>query len=241
MKKVFLILSTFILIGCNQSSPNKNTQEIIVESTNIDKLKGDSIKPKNDIDTVKNSSFTRQLDYKEINLTDSTLFTYFNLDSFDLRASNYGSFAESLNSFRTKDELYNYFQNKRVYEDYIYPINIWYFSIQKTNSDETILTILEGDEHCCNELHYLVYDSNNKLLSDNILAGTGGDGMWAYDKYGIFINDSTYKMTMVEFSEEDLSDSEEIITEIDSTITFYRYNKSDSLKVMSSEHFKKTL
>lgn len=168
---------------------------------------------------------------------DTNDFKYSNLKEFDLRNWYVGKMDEKLKS-PTKEKLVNYIQNERLNLENVYPNSWKYFSIQKNEELEKIITIIEGDESCCSDLHYLVYNEQNELLSDNIIAGTGGDGMWAYDQYGKFVNDSTYILTRIDMEEIELANGG-TETQIDSVITNYRFYKNKPFEKLTEQKFKK--
>uniref|UniRef100_UPI0040499ADF hypothetical protein n=1 Tax=Flavobacterium sp. TaxID=239 RepID=UPI0040499ADF len=170
---------------------------------------------------------------------DSLNFKYVNLTKFDLRGWYGERLREELKPFTSKEKLLQYFQNNRMIGDDIYPENYQYFSIQKNDKFEKIITIIEGDESCCHDLHYLIYDNENKLISDHIVAGTGGDGMWSYDQFGEFANDSTYILTRVDMEETELDNGDSEI-EIDSIIINYRFYKNKPFEKLTELKFKKT-
>ena len=87
-------------------------------------------------------------------------------------------------------------------------------------------------------MHFLIYDKKNKLLSDNVVAGTGGDGMWHYDAFGKFLDDSTYQLIRVDFEEIEL-ENDEYTQKIDSTVTTYRFYKDQNLKIIDEKKFEK--
>ena len=154
---------------------------------------------------------TKKSDSLFINPND---FKYSNLNEFDLRGWYYGKIVDSLKSFSSKEKLVEYFQDDRLKGENIYPVNYQYFSIQKNDNSE------------------------NKLLSDNIVAGTGGDGMWGYDQYGKFVNDSIYVLTRIDMEEIELENGG-TKTEIDSVITSYRFYKSKPFEKLTEQKFKK--
>jgi hypothetical protein len=170
---------------------------------------------------------------------DSTNFNFFNLKEFDLRDWYIGKMDEELKS-PTKEKLLEYFQDDRINGENIYLANFKYFSIQKNEPTEKIITIIERDESCCSDLHYLVFNEKNELLSDNIIAGTGGDGMWSYDQYGKFLNDSTYILTRIDIEEIEVNESgTETEIHIDSIITNFRFHKRKTFIKLSEREFKK--
>ena len=173
----------------------------------------------------------------ETEFIDSINFKFFNLKEFDLRDWYVGKMDKELKS-PTKEKLVNYIQNERLTLENVYPNSWKYFSVQKNEELEKIITIIEGNESCCSDLHYLVYNEQNELLSDNIIARTGGDGMWSYDQYGKFENDSTYVLTRIDVEEIELeNDGTEI--HIDSVITNYRFYKNKKFEKLTERKFNK--
>ena len=87
-----------------------------------------------------------------------------------------------------------------------------------------------------------MFNEKNELLSDNIIAGTGGDGMWSYDQYGKFLNDSTYVLTRIDLEGIDINESgTETEIHIDSVITNFRFHKRKTFSKLSEQKFKKIL
>lgn len=223
-----LIFLTFSCIDKKEETKSKKTQVGQIETTNPDVENLNELKSEKNIKTQKSNRV----------FIDSTNFKYFDLKEFDLRGWDYGKITNELKSFYSKEKLIEYFQNDRFNSENIYPVNYHFFSIQKNEANEKIITLLEGDESCCNDLHYLIYNSENELISDNIVAGTGGDGMWSYNQYGKFINDSTYVLTRVDLEEVELENGGSEL-QIDSVITNYRFYKSKPFNKLSEHKFKK--
>ncbi len=167
-----------------------------------------------------------------ISFVDSTQFLFYELDSFDLRNWYYGKRQQliSLDSVSLK----KYFQDTRPLQK---GLGSKYFSIQRNTEEEKVITlIVEHQESGTASLHLLIYDSSNKLVSNNIVASTGGDGGSDGDCYGTFIDDSTYKMTCV--STQTLYHEikgEELL--IDSTIQILKFNKNMQLEKNSEKIF----
>ncbi|WP_431110431.1 hypothetical protein [Winogradskyella poriferorum] len=216
MNKILVYILIFLTFSC------VDKKERISINTDSAELKTEPI-----VETKKSDSL----------FIDPNDFKYSNLKEFDLRNWYIGKMDEELKS-PTKEKLVNYIQNERLTLENVYPNSWKYFSIQKNEELEKIITIIEGDESCCSDLHYLVYNEQNELLSDNIIAGTGGDGMWAYDQYGKFINDSTYILTRIDMEEIELANGG-TKTQIDSVITNYRFYKNKPFKKLTEQKFKK--
>ena len=219
MKKIITYILIFLTFSCVEKKKESKSESekiqiepmgIISVNTNSTQLKTESI-----LKSKKNDSL----------FINPNNFKYSNLNEFDLRGWYYGKIIDSLKSFSLKKKLVEYFQDDRLNGENIYPVNYQYFSIQKNGKSEKIITIIEGDESCCHNLHYLIYNSENKLISGNIVAGTGGDGMWGYDQYGKFVDDSTYVLTRVDMEEVELGNGG-TETRIDSVITNYRFHKN---------------
>ncbi len=226
-------LLTYILIFlsfCCVRKRKESVSDVKIDKKEIASINTDSneLKAEPTVETKKYDSL----------FIDPNNFKYSKLNVFDLRGWYYGKIIDSLKSFSSKEKLVEYFQDERLKDENIYPINYQYFSIQKNDKSEKIITIIEGDESCCQDLHYLVYDSENKLLSDNVVAGTGGDGMWTYDQYGKFANDSTYILTRIDMEEIELENGE-TETQIDSVITNYRFYKNKPFEKLTEQKFKK--
>ncbi len=223
MKKHLIFTFIILTFSCTNKKKENQIQEKTIEHVNIVTEKE---KPIQSIPEIKVLSSI---------IIDSTNYKYFNLKEFDLREWYYNRRVEELKS-PNKGKLKTLFQNKRINGEFIYPSNFRYFSIQKNTSTEKILTILETNESCCSDLHYLVYNKKNELLSDNIVAGTGGDGFWGYDQYGKFVNDSTYVLTRVDI-EEIGHDEDKIEMLIDSVITTFKYKKDKTFKIIDEQKF----
>lgn len=229
MNKILTYILIFLTFSCvekkkeSKSDIKVKNKEIISIETDSTELKAEPI-----VETKKSDSL----------FINPNNFKYSNLNEFDLRGWYYGKIVDSLKSFSSKEKLVEYFQDDRLKGDNIYPVNYQYFSIQKNDKSEKIITIIEGDESCCHDLHYLIYNSENKLLSDNIVAGTGGDGMWGYDQYGKFVNDSTYILTRIDMEEIELENGG-TETQIDSVITNYRFYKNKPFEKLTEQKFKK--
>ncbi|GAA3658036.1 hypothetical protein [Flavivirga jejuensis] len=228
MNKPLTYILIFLAFSCVEKK--KESDKIKVEKKEAISINTDSTKLKAElvVETKKSDSL----------FIDPSNFKYANLNKFDLRGWYYGKIIDSLKAFSSKEKLVEYFQDKRLKGENIYPVNYQYFSIQKNDKSEKIITIIEGDESCCHDLHYLIYNSENKLLSDNIVAGTGGDGMWGYDQYGKFVNDSTYILTRIDMEEIELENGG-IETQIDSVITNYRFYKNKPFEKLTEQKFKK--
>jgi hypothetical protein len=228
MNKILVYILIFLTFSCvekkkeSKSDIKVEKKERISINTDSTELKAEPI-----VETKKSDSL----------FIDPNDFKYSNLKEFDLRNWYIGKMDEELKS-PTKEKLVNYIQNERLTLENVYPNSWKYFSIQKNEELEKIITIIEGDESCCSDLHYLVYNEQNELLSDNIIAGTGGDGMWAYDQYGKFINDSTYILTRIDMEEIELANGG-TETQIDSVITNYRFYKNKPFKKLTEQKFKK--
>jgi len=230
MNKLLAYILIFLTLSCVENKKESKSyikvekKEIISINTDSTELKAEPI-----IETKKSDSlFIAQNDFK-----------YLDLNEFDLRDWYYGKIVDGLKSFSSKEKLVEYFQDDRLKGENIYPVNYQYFSVQKNDESEKIITIIEGDESCCHDLHYLIYNSENKLLSDNVVAGTGGDGMWGYDQYGKFVNDSTYVLIRIDMEEIELENGG-TETKIDSVITNYRFYKNKPFEKLTEQRFKKT-
>jgi hypothetical protein len=163
---------------------------------------------------------------------DSTKFPFYELDSFNLRDWYYGK-RQELTSLANAD-LKKYFQDTISYQE---GLNSKYFSIQRNAEKEKIITlIVEHQESGTALLHLLIYNANNKLLSNNIVASTGGDGGTDANCYGAFIDDTTYNMTCVGtqtvYNEVK---GEELV--VDSTIRVFRFNKNMQFEKTSEKIF----
>ncbi len=221
MNKILAYILIFLTFSCLDSKKESESDKIQVEQNGLTNSETELTELKSD------SKFI-----------DSTKYKYFNLKEFDLRGWYYGKLMNELKSFSSKEKLIEYFQDERLNGENIYPANYQYFSIQKNDKSEKIITLIEGNETCCHDLHYLIYNNKNELLSDNIIAGTGGDGMWSYDEYGRFTNDSTYLSIRIDKEEVNLENGG-TETQIDSVITSYRFYKNKPFEKLTEQKFKK--
>lgn len=229
MNKILAYILIFLTLSCADKKKEKYSEETQIEQKKITKSETEPTELKSEpiVENKKPASA----------FIDSTNFKFFNLKEFNLRNWYVGKMDEKLKS-PTKENLVNYIQNERLTKENVYPNSWKYFSIQRNDTTEKIITIIEGDESCCSDLHYLVYNKRNELLSDNIVAGTGGDGMWSYDQYGKFLNDSTYILTRIDTEEIELENNETEI-HIDSVITNYRFEKNKTFEKLTEQKFKK--
>lgn len=225
MNKILIFILLFLTFSCE----DKKTEKIQIQKKKIVNLKTDTIKIK---------SYSKlEIKKTKKKFIDSTNFKFFNLKEFDLRSWDAGKMNKELKS-PTKEKLLEYFQNERINGENIYSTNFRYFSIQKNTNALKVITIIEGDESCCSNLHFLIYNNHNKLISDNIVAGTGGDGAWSYNQYGKFINDSTFLSTRIDTEAVELKNDERE-TQIDSVITKYLFYKNKSFEKLTEQKFKK--
>ncbi|MBL4709975.1 MAG: hypothetical protein JKY48_16205 [Flavobacteriales bacterium] len=188
----------------------------------------------------KTKELEKDLSIHESDFIDSTKFPFQELSSFDLRNWDYGKRSE-LKTLNKKD-YDNYLQNVEQNYKIAYEKNYKYFSIQKNSKEEKIITlIVEHKESGNATLHLLVYNKKDKLLSNNIVASTGGDGGSDGDSYGSFINDSTYTMTGVGTQMTTNEKNEEVFL-LDSVIRTFRFYKDKDFINISEEVFpQKTL
>ncbi len=220
MNKILNCILIFLAFGCvNQRKDEVSITSQVEQNQDLSTIefKSDAISP--------GSPFI-----------DSSKFKFFNLQKFDIRDSSNEKTVLELPS-PTKEKLFQYFQSARITEGNIYPSNYRYFSIQKNSNTEKIITIIEGDEICCSDLHLLIYNSKNKLISNNVVAGAGGDGMWWYESYGEFTNDSTYILTRIDMEEVELENGGPE-THLDSVITTYRFYENKPFKKLTEQKFK---
>ena len=171
---------------------------------------------------------------------DPTKFPFQNLAFFDLR----GWDASRRSSLKHLDSI--------DYTNFILPINenhqkiyeseCKYFSVQKSTIEEKIITLLiESEETGTCALHLLIYNTENKLISNNIVASTGGDGGSEGNSYGSFTNDSTYLMTSVGTQLMVNTENEEVLL-LDSAIRTFRFYPNQNFKSLNAQVFpQKTL
>jgi len=224
MNKLIILLSALLFVGCKKNQSNNTDTKITDEVITTSEVTEMPLTP----DVIEENEI----------FIDSTNFKYAKLDSFDLREFDWGERDRKF-KFLTKNDFVKYFQDTELELDYVYEQNYHFFSLQKNEEAEKIITLIEENETCCAELHLMVYDKNNKLLSNNVVAGTGGDGGWYYDSYGYFANDSTYIKTKVdkEMIFENDNDSKH---DVDSTYTEYKFIKNSTFKILTERTYKST-
>lgn len=213
-----IIICICLTFGCKNQNPKSND--------NLSKIESE----------VAANEMNKSIE-SETNFINADNFKFFKLDEYDLRDWYQGKMTEELKSL-TMDELEKYFQNDRVKGENIYPENFRYFSIQKNTKTEKIITIIESDESCCSDMHLLIYDEKNKLISDNVVAGTGGDGMWYYNAFGKFLDDSTYQLIRVDFEKIELK-NDEYAQKMDSSVTLFRFYKDQNFRIIDEKKFEK--
>lgn len=171
---------------------------------------------------------------------DTAKFRFQQLDTFNLLNLNWRNMG-SYYPILTKEEVALLFDNDQSTLGAYYEGSHHFYSLQKNTSETTVMTILENEASCCTFLHLLSFDQNHQLVSNAIIAGTGGDGGWVHNSYGHFINDSTYIMTSVDYNHE-LTSTDVIPTyTIDSMITEHHYTKELQFKTIVKEVFKDTI
>lgn len=232
MNRLLTYILIFLAFSCVEKKKALESEKIKVEKNETVSIPTDSTELK--AEPILENNISDSL------FIDPNNFKYSNLNAFDLRGWYNGNIVDSLKSFSSKEKLIEYFQDERLKGENIYPANYHYFSIQKNNKSEKIITIIEGDESCCQDLHYLIYNAENKLISDNVVAGTGGDGMWGYNQYGKFVNDSTYILTRIDMEEVEIVNGG-TETQIDSVITNYRFYKNKPFEKLTEQKFKKVV
>lgn len=215
MYKYFPVI--FLLLHIYGCIPKKENNQILNETKN------------NHPDSI-STSVEQPTDF-----IDSAYFKFFNLTEFNINDWYPGRMNNELISV-TNEAVIRYFQNDRINSENVNLSDFWYYSLQKNTPEEKIITIIEGDEICCYNLHYLIYNNGNQLLSDNIVAGRGGDGLWQYNQYGKFTNDSTYVVTQVD-SEEFEFDNGSSQIRIDSVITNFRFRKGEAFEELKHSEF----
>lgn len=216
-----LILLTFLITSCNKSQKHRDAEET---------QSGQSLQEV----TSKASNVGSNLSYDTVKFIKPADFKFSNLTEFDLSKWHENELFQGLKT-PTADQLKRYIPEKA--EEALE--NFKLYSLQKLQTDLKIITILEGTQSCCMDLHYLVYDGNNQLLSDNLVAGTGGDGQWSFNHSGRFINDSTYLFTAVDVEELDLDESS--LTQVDSLVIQYRFALDKKFVKMNEEKFRRTI
>jgi hypothetical protein len=234
MKYIFSLITLIVFISCRQNQPETKT----TKSNELVEFVKKEITTKNVTPKVITST-KNQLNETDTLFIDSTNFKYKKIDSFDLRNMDWGQRDKEL-KFLTKKDISKYFQNSELDLDTVYEENHHFYSLQINTEDKKVITLIVENEVCCADLHLLIYDKNNKLISNNIVAGTGGDGGWYFDSYGYFTNDSTYTKTTVD--RENITENElEYKYKIDSVITKYRFNKQLEFKKIDEQKFQKTV
>ena len=92
----------------------------------------------------------------------------------------------------------------------------------------------------CDGITYLIFDKNGKLIDDFPVAGSCADGGYYDDKYGQFLNDSTYKLTVTVEDYYETDDIEEgIMTKTAKIFTITKQGKVKMTeKVISTDTIK---
>ncbi len=171
---------------------------------------------------------------------DSSKFKINQLEKFDLSDLTIDMIS-NLEQLSEKEKA-KYIQNSIEIKDSILlmeEFKYYFYSIQKNESTQKIITILEHYEDCCADLLYLIYDQNNNLISNLKVAGSGGDGGWIYNFYGEFLSDSIYHMTSV--SQEILkSNKDSVISLVDSVVIDYKITESSKFTIIKEDKYQRT-
>jgi len=171
---------------------------------------------------------------------DSSKFKIYQLEKFDL-SNMTTDIVNNLEQLSEKEKT-KYIQNSIEIKDSILLLEefkYYFYSIQRNDSTQKIITILEYYEDCCADLLYLIYNQNNTIISNNKVAGSGGDGGWIYNFYGEFLSDSIYHMTSVS---QDISISyiDSDIYIVDSVIIDYKISESFKFTIINEDKYQRT-
>lgn len=159
----------------------------------------------------------------ENSFVDKSQFKVAKQSSFSLVNWYYGARQKKL-VVMTADEVKKYFQDSNLKNnlDNNYG-NYYFFSVQKT-FPTIVVTLIEEYDVCCADLLLMRYDSSNRLISKEKVAGTGGDGGWGYNEYGKFVSDSIYQLIRVD-QETAMDEQDTIRLRIDSVVTQFQMSK----------------
>lgn len=164
-------------------------------------------------------------------MVDKNKFKYNNLSKYEINDWDYKSRHELLTQL-SKEEIFHFFPKINKNEIEFIKENYHFFSWN--NNKE--FTVLIDDEICCGELHLIQLDSIGNKLSDEVIAGVGGDGGWSYHQSGEFVNDSIYEYCVVNY--ETVIDNEKIVEyKVDSTIYSCSYTPQDGLEKRADKRF----
>ncbi len=166
--------------------------------------------------------------------TDS--FKFHELREFSLKSWDYGEREKGLKKLSI-DDLKKYFQGMETEKN---PLenNYYFFSYQGFKGGYELATLIDEHEQCFADLCLMVYDKKHKLLSKNVIAGTGGDGNYRYNSWGHFIGDSIYNLTYV--GEDVVTETDEYTEyEIDSVVIKYSVGADYSFKEVDKKEFKR--
>jgi hypothetical protein len=181
-----------------------------------------------------NSTFI--IETKTQNFINPSDFKFQSLNKFDLKDWYYVHRQEKLKKL-TKAEITKYFQDTELTGDPAGNEDNWYyFSIHRSTQEIKQITIIEEYDQCCADLLLMTFDQYNKLISKNVVAGTGGDGEWSYNEYGEFDTDSTYILTRVEKVQIGEYPSDEIY-QVDSSITKFSIIENLSFNTIDKKTF----
>jgi hypothetical protein len=175
---------------------------------------------------------------KGIGFVDLTKFSVGKLSSFSLMDWDYGSRQNELVKMND-EEIKKYFQDSELKNSLGNNDNNYYFfSIQET-SPSLIITLIEEYETCCADLLLMRYDSKNRLISKEKVAGTGGDGGLGYNEFGSFTTDSIYQLTRID--RETVRDEQDTMEyRIDSVIIQFQVNEDFSFSKLDEKLFQRT-
>ncbi|RDC61962.1 hypothetical protein [Adhaeribacter pallidiroseus] len=206
MKSISFYLVLLIFLSCGCNRTNKNEAAIKIVDNPVE---------------------------EQSKFIDSQRFKVEKQTYFSLKEWNWEDRESKLTELN-KEEVNKYFQapldSEKTYNTF------YFFSIQENTPTRKSITILESDESCCNTLHLLTYDRNDKLVGKSIVAGSGGDGGWGYDAYGKFDSDSTYYFTHVEL-ETIRDDSIGWEAEVDSLVVRFTVDRNLNFKQLSEKKF----
>lgn len=178
MQNIFLLLVLSIMVSCNSISTSENRSNCSLD-TSLNIIRNNKIIP------IKYKS------YFKIDSKTSFEFEYDDIERLELIKID----SLQLIDLLPDDELLDY--NSASYSHYFYT----YQSYSRKYQAVTIIVSLEYKF----DIFYLIYSETGQLLSKFSVASSGGDGLFANESYGRFINDTTYLRTSVfkEFYKDD--------------------------------------
>ena len=213
---IITIIFAIHVISCSNNKLDKAKKIRTNDSTFNLKYNLDKSKTENKIDD-KN---TAQIEIKDFFITNfEKKFSHKNIKKFKPR------FVEN-EIYKKSDKINGNIINERDFGTIFQKSNInlsnydyspIYYSIQHQEGFQSV-TVIGMDEDWCFKVCLLNYNMNGKLIGNEYLYESGGDGGFSTDAWGEYVNDSTYIKTKLEI-EPDEKDSKKnycdsIITKI---------------------------